>query len=133
VSFESDPARQAVDTLARSAGSPPAPAGLRLGGRARSKGVLKRAPALGALALALVAGWRIWNSFEERPASGRVVVEHLRVGGQRVEAKVLEVPGAQALVLMLDCKGGPGAESGRPANAPAASLVTTYVTRVCPN
>jgi len=118
MSRDRDPERAAVETLARLAGTPSPPPGLRIGVRSSRNRALKVAATV-ALTLAAAAGWMIWRP-PRIPARGPVpsfVVEHLRVRGRPVEPRVLEAPGSGALVLTVS-----GETRRKPGQPPAAAV-----------
>ena len=112
-----DPGRRAVDTLAASVKPPGPPRGLRAGRAVRP------VPALAVVTLivggiALAAWWALRDG-EELPAASdaaaTVVVEHLRVRGRPVQARVEELPAAGAVVVTIaEERSSSGASTAKP-------------------
>ena len=109
---ETDPVRQAVETLSRLVATPRPPRDLRAEA-GRPKRTTLRVALAAVLVLAATGAWlALRRSAAPRvPDSPRFVVEHLRVRGRTVEPRVMEVRGAGALVLMV---APPGVASGDP-------------------
>ena len=95
-----DAARRAVDLLASSVVPPAPPEGLRAGrsGRGPAAGLLAAAVILVSGA-ALMTWWTAEDPASEDVAAS-VVVQHLRVAGKPVHARVRSIPGSDAVVVI---------------------------------
>ena len=120
-----DPVRRAVETLSAHVSSPPPPRDLRVGMGSSRRNSLRVALAAAALVIAAAGVWLILNRTGAPgvPASPQFVLEHLRVRGKTVEPSVMEVPGADALVLMAPRSSAAGAEPKGSVQAPAALMI----------
>ena len=125
MTVETDPVCRAVETLSAHVSSPPPPRDLRLG-MGNSRRIFLRAALAGAvLVIAGVGVWLILNHIGApgAPASPQFVLEHLRVRGKTVEPRVIEVRGADALVLMPPPSSAAGAKPRGSMQAPAALMI----------
>jgi len=125
VTVEIDPVCRAVETLSAHVSSPPPPRDLRVGMGNSRRIFLRAALAAAALVIAVVGVWLILNRIGApgAPASPQFVLEHLRVRGKPVEPRVMEVRGADALVLMAPRFSAAGAEPKGSVQAPAALMI----------
>lgn len=99
-----DPARRALEVLTTSVKVPPPPQDLRTIGTGPVIGRSLYLLAASLVAALLLAGWLLRESglpVVEAPALG-VRVEHLRVGGRPVPARILAPPGTGAVIVMMD-------------------------------
>jgi len=129
VTVDTDPVRRAVETLSRLVPTPPPPRDLRVGEAGPKMTRLKVALAAAVLIIAAAGAWLVSNRLvaPETASSPLFVVEHLRVRGKTVEPRVMEVPGADALVLMAPRSTAMGTEPDRAVQAPAALMISSVI------
>ena len=111
-----DPVQRTLETLSAHVSTPPPPHNLRV----RTDSPLRSLRVTLIAATLIIAALGIWLILShagapDAPASSQFVLEHLRVRGKPVEPMVLEVRGADALVVMAPrlSAAGEQAESGR--------------------
>ncbi len=129
MTVDTDPVRRAVETLCRLVPTPPPPRDLRVGEAGSKMTCLKAALAAAVLIIAAAGAWLVSNHLvaPETPSSHLFAVEYIRVRGKTVEPRVIEVPGADALVLMAPRSSSMGTEPDRAVQAPAAFMISGMI------